>query len=522
MAGVEARPGALVAGRYRLEVPLGEGGFGAVFRALDLSTRERVAVKVLVRSVVDMGPRFRREAELAMRLSHPNTVRTLDAGEDPRLGPFIVLELLEGQSLDGLLRTQGALDPRRVAAIALAILASLEEAHGRGIVHRDIKPANVFLVREPTAAVKVLDFGIAKSTNADTRAGLTQEGQTVGTPAYMAPEQVTGGALGPETDLYALGLLMAEALGGSSVYQGREPLAVLVDKLDGKPVPIADAVLRSPLGPVITRAVAHAREGRFPHAAAMRGAIQEAVAAMPDETFQPGALHAAVHGSTPHRLDPAAAMAAAAPTWSAPLAPPTAVGPFTPPLPVLGPPLATPARRAGSSGLWQGCLLGLGMVTGLGALAVVAGVVWLGIDLPATSRRTRPPPAPATVNAPPPPTPVAPVPVARTPTGPARQVACPRLARLAPSQLNQRIRDAGWTVGDQAEMRGDVTTITFGLLRNGVDVGQLVFHEGPEPHAQLAQLQAGAAFDVSWAIAGRRLLFLAVASDAPTLLAAIC
>ena len=114
--GVSVGPGATIAGRYRLESPIGEGGFGAVFRATDLRSGGPVAVKVLIEGAVESGARFRREAEIAMRLSHPNTVRTHDAGEDAGSGLYIVLELLEGGSLEQVLRAHGAFDARRAAA----------------------------------------------------------------------------------------------------------------------------------------------------------------------------------------------------------------------------------------------------------------------------------------------------------------------------------------------------------------------------------------------------------------------
>ncbi len=279
--GVTVGPGATIAGRYRLESPIGEGGFGAVFRATDLRSGQPVAVKVLLEGAVESGARFRREAELAMRLSHPNTVRTHDAGDDPVSGLYIVLELLEGGSLEQVLRAHGGFGPRRAAEIALAVLGSLREAHALGIVHRDIKPANVFLQRVPAGGVKVLDFGIAKSTNEGTRAGLTREGQTIGTPAYMAPEQVKGGELGPETDLYALGLVLAEAVSGKPVYATDSSLAVLVDKLNAVDPPLPAALAGTPLEAVVRRATRHNREDRYRSADEMRRAIEAAHGEMP-------------------------------------------------------------------------------------------------------------------------------------------------------------------------------------------------------------------------------------------------
>ena len=290
--------GTLIAGRYLTEALLGNGGFGAVYASTDTKGGGRAAVKVVSRAMLDEvggDARFRREAELASRLSHPHTVRVLDAGNDSRGVLYIAFELLEGSSVEAQLITGGAMTPRRACAIALDVLSALEEAHGLGIVHRDIKPGNVFLVPLRGAAssgvaaatsgehVKVLDFGIAKSTNAGTHGGaLTRDGTQLGTPVYMAPEQIVGEPIGPHTDLYAVGLVLAEMVLGTSPYGEQASwVSIVADRIAGKPVPFPADFAASPLGPLVKRATA-ATAYRFKTAAEMRQSLLGVFPSLPD------------------------------------------------------------------------------------------------------------------------------------------------------------------------------------------------------------------------------------------------
>ncbi len=265
--------GAVIGRRYRLDAELGRGGFGAVFRATTLDTQEPVALKLLSSTMRDdptSVARLRREAEIARTLVHPSTVRVLDFGDAGDGSPFIVFELLEGLTLEEALR-RGPLPPDQALHVALEVLGSLEEAHAAGVVHRDLKPANVMLCTGPhTGVVKLLDFGVAKRAAAD--APLTQEGMIVGTAAYMAPEQIAGQEVGPTTDLYALGVTMAEMLAGVPVFAGA-PMAICVEKLRAGRVALPEAVVRSPFGGVIERATRHADGARYASAAAMREAL---------------------------------------------------------------------------------------------------------------------------------------------------------------------------------------------------------------------------------------------------------
>ncbi len=284
-------PGAIALGtkvgeRYRLEALLGQGSFGAVYRAVDETSGSRVALKVISpRSLDPAGAqRVHREAELVARLRHPNSVRVVGTGNDAAGWLFIAFELLDGRSLEIDLYDRGALSEVRAASIAVDVLSALEEAHARAIVHRDIKPANIFIAREGPDAreqVKVLDFGIAKSTNPGTVAGLTQAGAILGTPLYMAPEQVTGQPVTPCTDLFALGVVLAEILFGRPIYGEASPIVIMTARAMGQPVPIPPVVLALRLGPIIARATEMDPERRFGSAAEMRLAIQAAVPALP-------------------------------------------------------------------------------------------------------------------------------------------------------------------------------------------------------------------------------------------------
>jgi serine/threonine protein kinase len=272
-----AVPGEIIAGRYRIEAEIGQGGFGAVYRATHLALGRQVALKMLHPEMVshDQGlSRFRREAELAQRLEHPNTVRLYDFGQTEYGLPYIAFELLRGEPLDRAILA-GPMPPARVVRIIGQVLKSLMEAHTLGIVHRDIKPANVFLCEFSGERdyVKVLDFGIAKSTTSRTM--LTQAGSTIGTPNYMSPEQVRGENLGPGSDLYSVGLMMAEMLTGRMVYGG-SGTDVLVEQMSPHPVPLPPSLLSSPLYRVLVAATQKDPSLRYANAQQMLQGLESA------------------------------------------------------------------------------------------------------------------------------------------------------------------------------------------------------------------------------------------------------
>ncbi len=261
------KEGLVFAERYRIDGIVGRGGFGAVYRATDLLASRPIALKVLV---TDVGGddtdrrRFQREASLVMNLAHPNIVRLFEFGEDAMGRAFIAFELLEGCSLaDALVRT-GPLEFDRVVRMGIDVLRGLAAAHGLGIIHRDIKPQNVFLLNDEPWT-KVLDFGVAKSVQGHDIAipQLTISGQVVGTPQYMAPEQVRGETVLPCTDLYALALVLTEALTGEPVVRGDSLLSVYLTHIAPERTPLDPRVLQTPLGPILHRATSKIPAERY-------------------------------------------------------------------------------------------------------------------------------------------------------------------------------------------------------------------------------------------------------------------
>lgn len=209
--------GLVLAGRYRLESKIGGGNFGAVYQATHLELEQEVAVKVLSAGVgtdPEALARFRREGVSACRVKHANAVSVLDFGATDGGVAYLVMELLEGRSLEQEMREHGPLSPARCAEVLVPVCGALAEAHRCGIVHRDVKPSNIFLHRTPRGEVpKVLDFGIARIVGESAVAqSLTVEGTLVGTPAYMAPERFRDQACGAPSDVYSLGVSLFELL----------------------------------------------------------------------------------------------------------------------------------------------------------------------------------------------------------------------------------------------------------------------------------------------------------------------
>jgi serine/threonine-protein kinase len=274
------RTGSLVGGRYRLGRSLGQGGMGEVYEAVQENLGKRVAVKLLHAQLAHNAgllARFKREAEAAARLGHANIVEVFDFGVDADGTPFLVMELLAGESLGRTLASQGRLSQARVAFIAAQVLAALAAAHASGFVHRDLKPDNIFLtsVSGVNDIVKLLDFGIAKLTDESTDAKLTNTGAVLGTPQYMSPEQARGRSIDARSDLYAMGVVMYEALTGRVPFTAENYNAILFAILEDDPTPLAS--MRPDLEPafveIVQRAMARKPESRFSDAAAMRTAL---------------------------------------------------------------------------------------------------------------------------------------------------------------------------------------------------------------------------------------------------------
>ncbi|MFD8675681.1 serine/threonine-protein kinase [Streptomyces seoulensis] len=225
----------LIAGRYRLRDVIGRGAMGEVWRAVDEILGRTVAVKLMLTQHADPTAvsRFRLEAQTAGRLNHPYVVGVRDFGEyDDRL--FLVMDLVEGDSLAGALNAQGTFPAERVARVAAEAADGLAAAHRQGIVHRDIKPANLLLDADGT--LKIGDFGIARFLD-DPGNALTATGQIVGTSLYLAPERALGRPAGAASDVYSLGCVLYQLLTGRPPFQGDSALAVLHQHLDAVPVP---------------------------------------------------------------------------------------------------------------------------------------------------------------------------------------------------------------------------------------------------------------------------------------------
>ncbi|HYY80000.1 MAG TPA: protein kinase [Actinomycetes bacterium] len=266
---------AVLAGRYRLGEQLAAGGMGAVYRAVDGTLDRPVAVKVLRRELAEdptFLERFRREARAAAVVAHPGVASVYDYGEEHDQ-PFIVMELVEGETLAERLAARGRLDWREAFAVGEQLAAALAAAHAHGLVHRDVKPANVLLAAG--GRVKLVDFGIAQADQGTT---LTRTGMALGSAGYVAPEQAQGGHVGPAADLYSLGCVLFEAVTGSTPYTALNPVAVASQHVSA---PVPDPRERrpdlpAPAAAAITRALAKDPADRYPSAAAMAAALAAA------------------------------------------------------------------------------------------------------------------------------------------------------------------------------------------------------------------------------------------------------
>ncbi|MGC0341928.1 serine/threonine-protein kinase [Streptomyces sp. SLBN-8D4] len=239
----------VIAGRYRLLSPLGEGGMGTVWRARDEVLHREVAVKevraphgLATHEVERLYARLEREAWAAARVANRNVVTVYDvATEDGR--PWIVMELVRGISLAELLDAEGPLDPQRTAHIGAEVLSALRAAHEAGVLHRDVKPANVLLSND--GRVVLTDFGIAQVEGSS---ALTMTGEVIGSPEFLAPERALGRTPGPESDLWSLGVLLYAAVEGNSPFRQNTPLSTLRAIVDEELPPPYRA---GPLTPVI-------------------------------------------------------------------------------------------------------------------------------------------------------------------------------------------------------------------------------------------------------------------------------
>jgi len=255
-----AVPGSLptvIAERYRVGKQLGRGGFGAVYEAVDQRIDKRVAVKILdeQRARTDAGiKQFRAEALAASRLRHPGIIAVTDYDLLPDGRPFLVMEFATGETLEAVLR-RAPLPADRAVKIAEELAAALEVAHRAGVIHRDLKPGNIMIEDGAPVPVKILDFGIAKIADSSQSGHVTDASSMIGTPHYMAPEQIRDqhGKIGPHTDVYALGAVVFEMIAGRPPFAHITNIAELLlaqlgdppPPLEGAPAPVAAAVMRA-------------------------------------------------------------------------------------------------------------------------------------------------------------------------------------------------------------------------------------------------------------------------------------
>lgn len=367
MGGVDRRPTTL-AGRYELVRVVGRGGMGEVWAGRDLRLGRAVAVKLLspqLASELGVRERFEAEGRAAAGISHPNVVAVYDTGEDDGVA-FLVMELLPGPTLADEIGT-GPLDTERARSVGAQVVAAVDASHRTGILHRDIKPGNILITN--AGAVKVGDFGIAKSTEG---AHLTSTGMIVGTAAYLAPERLAGNPATAQSDLYAVGVVLYEALTGSKPFQGDTPLAMLRAVDAHRPIPLSQARpgIDAALAGVVERAMAKDPADRFPTAGAMLEAFRS-------------------HNPT----GPITVALPSTPTVAAPAAPQTAS--------VQSPPSAAPQLRR-----WAGVRARTATIAVLAVVALLVVIVALstrrGPGSPAQSpTQTSPAPAAAPRSLPP-------------------------------------------------------------------------------------------------------------------------
>jgi serine/threonine protein kinase len=365
--------GRVIDGKYRIEAVLAEGGIGSVYRARRLQIGDEVAVKTLQpnwANDAEMLERFRREAQTAARLKHPNVVTIHDFGRTADGQLYLVMELVEGRNLREWMRGHKPLDEEFIAEILEQISSALDEAHRHGIVHRDLKPENIVLSEAGDGwRVKVLDFGIAHwrdlAAGAET---LTQSGAVLGTPRYMSPEQCLGQRIDGRSDVYTLGVMLFEMLTGTPPFNSPTPAAVIAQHLHHDPPPLRS--LNSDISPAVEQLVLQAlskrREARQPTAGAL---ARQFAAALEPAPVAPATT------STTHEFDTSPQPRIARPRVASPIYENT--GEMT--VPRLRPTIdAGETRRAArdrAEGVHKGCARDLFILVML-ALVIGGGFTW--------------------------------------------------------------------------------------------------------------------------------------------------
>ncbi len=313
--------GTLLGGRYELDQIIGRGGMAEVWRARDLRLIRDVAIKRLridLASDPTFQARFRREAQSAAGLNHPNIVAVYDTGEERDtksdvMVPYIVMELVEGVTLREVLRDGRKIVPNRALEFTAGVLDALSYSHRAGIIHRDIKPANVMLT--PAGTVKVMDFGIARAV-ADTSATMTQTAAVIGTAQYLSPEQARGEKVDQRSDLYSVGCLLYELLCSEPPFKGDSPVSVAYQHVRETPVPPSqrDPEVTPAMDAIALKALAKSPADRYQDAREFREDILRALNGQPVMAAfsSPTEMPTTVMPSSARRAAPTTAMPAAA------------------------------------------------------------------------------------------------------------------------------------------------------------------------------------------------------------------
>jgi beta-lactam-binding protein with PASTA domain len=259
-------------GRYELHRRVGRGGMAEVYLARDRLLDRLVAIKILFPEFAtdpSFVARFRREAQAAANLNHPNIVGVYDWGKE-RGTYYIVMEFVDGQTVSEILRNEGPIEPKRAAGIAADVAAALGFAHRKGVVHRDVKPGNVLITK--AGEVKVADFGIARAMTASSEENLTQTGSVMGTATYFSPEQAQGKPVDARSDLYSLGVVLYEMASGKPPFSADSPVAIAYKHVQ-EPIPsLAEQVPGIPRDyeAITLRALSKDPDDRYADGAAMR------------------------------------------------------------------------------------------------------------------------------------------------------------------------------------------------------------------------------------------------------------
>lgn len=281
-------PGSFIAGRYRVLEKIGEGGMGQLYACLDTVLSREVAVKLMQRSLAaepQVAERLMREAMLAAQLRR-HVAQVFDCGMLETGEPFIVMELLSGQDIYTVLRESGPLDPGDVSALMLQVCDGLAEAHEKGIIHRDLKPENLFCATQPDGEVviKIVDFGVSKQVTGRRMRAQTNPGESVGSPQYMSPEQITAPSeVDARTDIWSLGVVMFELLTGVLPFRGPGTARICAAVLTEPTPSISD--YRSDVPPalefIVRRCLEKDRDRRFADVTQLSAALTALEAATP-------------------------------------------------------------------------------------------------------------------------------------------------------------------------------------------------------------------------------------------------